>query len=184
MIRGQRITPPANRARAAIAGVIIAWGALAAAGPAAADPNAPIPVPGQPVFESPGAPVSPPPPPPNGAPPVPEIPNPVYGHGQGPLGALRDLWHEVRDGPMNSPYGDTVAPPPGAGPAPPLPPGYVSINAPGSETPLTQAAPNSGGPPLPPGHYPLNGPPQPGYDSPTEPNPAAPLAVGPVPPTP
>ena len=184
MIERQHTAPPANGARMAIAGVIIACGALATAGPAAADPNAPTPVPGQPVVESPGAPVSPPAPPPDGAPPVPEIANPVYGQGQGPLGALRDLWHQVRDGPMDSPYGETVAPPPGAGPPPPLPPGYVSINAPGSETPSTSTGPNTGGPPLPPGYYPLNGPPPPGYDSPTEPNPTPPPALGPVPPTP
>jgi hypothetical protein len=182
MIERQSTAPPANPARMAIAGVIIACGALAA-GPAAADPNAPTPVPGEPVVESPGAPISPPAPPPGGAPPVPEIANPVYGHGQGPFGALSDLWHQVRDGPMESPYGDTVNPPPGAGPAPKLPPGFVSINAPGSETPSTQAGPNTGGPPLPPGYYPLNGPPPPGYDSPAGP-PAAPPAVGPVPPTP
>jgi hypothetical protein len=167
MIERLRTAPPANGGRMAIAGVIIACGALAAAGPAAADPIPPTPVPGQPVAEAPGAPVAPPAPPPEGAPPpVPEIANPVYGRGQGPLAALTDLWHQVRDGPMDSPYGDTVAPPPGAGPAPPLPPGYVSYTAPGSETASTQAPPNSGGPPLPPGYYPLNGPPPPGYDSP------------------
>jgi len=184
MIKGQRIALPANAARMAIAGVIIAFGALATADPAAADPNAPNPAPGQPVVEPQDGPVSPPPPPPDGPPPVPPIANPVYGHGQGPVGALRDLWHQVRDGPMAAPNGDSVAPPPGAGPAPPLPPGYVSITAPGSETPSTQAGPNTGGPPLPPGYYSLTGPPPPGYESPTEPNPAAPLAVGPVPPTP
>ncbi|MEX3654372.1 hypothetical protein ABFW09_16915, partial [Mycolicibacterium fortuitum] len=48
----------------------------------------------------------------------------------------------------------------------PLPPGYKSINAPGSETPVTAPAPGSGpaGPPLPPGYYSLNGPPPPGYE--------------------
>ena len=184
MTKGRRTALPANTARMAIAGVIIAFGALAAVGSAAADPNAPNPAPGQPVVESPGGPVIPPPPPPNGPPPVPQIANPVYGNPEGPLASLRDLWHDVRNGGVDAPPGDTVAPPPGAGSPPPLPPGYVSINAPGSETPLTSTGPNTGGPPLPPGYSPLNGPPPPGYDSPTEPNPAAAPAVGPVPPTP
>ena len=185
MIKRQRSAVPPNAARTASVLVVIAFGALAAAGPAAADPIVPSPAPGQPVVvESPDGPVSPGSPPPNGAPPVPEIANPVYGQGKGPLGALKDLWHQVRDGPMAAPNGNSVAPPPGAGPAPPLPPGYVSINAPGSETPVPPTGPNTGGPRLPPGFYPLNGPPPPGYDSPTAPDPAAPPAVETVPPTP
>ncbi|BBZ67325.1 hypothetical protein MINS_27540 [Mycolicibacterium insubricum] len=99
---------------------------------------------------------------------VPEIANPVYGSGQygsGPLGTLRDLWHQAHD-----PYGmnqseatvGAAAPPAGAGPAPALPPGYVSINAPGSETAST--ASTTGGPALPPGYYSLDGPPPPGYE--------------------
>lgn len=93
----------------------------------------------------------------------------MYGSGQsgsGPLGSLRDLWHQARDpgGMQLAPTGG-VAPPPGAGAPPPLPPGYVSINAPGSETPVTEdPAGNAGGPPLPPGYYPLDGPPPPGYE--------------------
>ncbi len=65
----------------------------------------------------------------------------------------------------------------------PLPPGYVSINAPGSETPVTAPAPGSGpvGPALPPGYYSLNGPPPPGYEynSPGQRPPAPPAAPTP-----
>jgi hypothetical protein len=203
MTERQRATPPANSARIAIAGVIIAGAALVMAGQAGADPavpyptpvpagpGAPTPAPGQPVVESSNGPVGPPPPPPVGAPPVPEIANPVYGSGQsgsGPLGSLRDLWHQARD-----PYGLTgspdqmpiaAPPPPGAGPPPPLPPGYISLTAPGSETASSPTGPAQGGPPLPPGYYPLNGPPPPGYGPPTGPDPAAPPTVAPVPPTP
>lgn len=96
--------------------------------------------------------------PPAGPPMVPQIPNAQYGSGDGPLGFLRDAWHQARD-----PYGfmgntempnmpPVGAPPPGAGPPPPLPPGYKSLNAPGSETPAT--APAAGGPALPPGYFP------------------------------
>ena len=89
MTERQRARPPANAARIAVAGVIIAGGALAMAGQAGADPAvlyptptpsdpaAAAPAPGQPVVES--VPVGPPPPPPVGEPPVPEIQNPVYG---------------------------------------------------------------------------------------------------------
>lgn len=183
MTERQRATPPANAARLAVAGVIIAAGALTMAGQAGADPAvpSPTPAPGQPVVSTSDLPAAPLPPPPVGAPPVPEIANPVYGSGQygsGPLSGLRDIWHQAQD-----PYGLTgspdevpvgAPPPPGAGPPPPLPPGYVSMNAPGSET-APPAGPAQGGPPLPPGYYPLNGPPPPGYGPP----PAAP-----VPPTP
>ncbi|MCV7003385.1 hypothetical protein [Mycolicibacterium alvei] len=138
---------------------------LVGAGHAAADPIVPDPGPAS---------VDPAPPPaPAGPPQVPEIANPVYGSGQygsGPIGTLRDLWHQARDpqgfqGAAEAPQG-AVAPPPGAGPPPPLPPGYVSINAPGSETPATAPVPGSGpaGPALPPGYYSLNGPPPPGYE--------------------
>jgi hypothetical protein len=183
MIVRNRTAPSANAARMAVGGVLLACGALVAAGPAAADPNPPVPVPGQPVVDAPGAPVSPPAPPPVGPPTVPEIPNPQYGHGNGPIGALTDLWHQVRDGPLESQYGEGSAPPPGAGPAPKLPPGFVSINAPGSETPITQAAPNSGGPPLPPGYYSITGPPPPGYDAQPAPDQGAPpvIAAAPTP---
>jgi hypothetical protein len=201
MTERQRATPPANAARIAVAGVMIAAGALAMADQAGADPAVPYPTPapsgpgavapapGQPVAESSHGPVGPPPPPPVGAPPVPEISNPVYGSGQsgsGPLAGLRDIWHQAQD-----PYGLTGSPdqmpiasppPPGAGPPPPLPPGYVSLTAPGSET--ASLPPAQGGPPLPPGYYPLNGPPPPGYGPPTGPDPAAPPTVAAVPPTP
>ena len=204
MTERQRATPPANAARIAVAGVIIAAGALTTAGQAGADPAVPYPTPapsgpgaatpppGQPVVASSDGPVGPPPPPTVGPPPVPEIQNPVYGSGQsgsGPLAGLRDIWHQAQD-----PYGLKEAspdqmfiaapPPPGAGPAPPLPPGYVSLTAPGSETASSPTGPAQGGPPLPPGYYPLNGPPPPGYGPPAGPDPAAPPTVAPVPPTP
>jgi hypothetical protein len=183
----------------AIAGVIVAAGALAMAGQAGADPAVPYPTPvpsdpgaadpppGQPVVVPVDAPVDAPPPPPVGPPLVPEIANPVYGSGQsgsGPLGSLRDIWHEVRDG--NSGMTEPVAPfapPPGAGPAPKLPPGYTSLTDPASSTPASPTGPNTGGPPLPPGYYPLNGPPPPGWESPP-PDPAAPPTIVPGPPTP
>jgi hypothetical protein len=193
MTERQRATAPANAARIAFAGLIIAGGALAMASQAGADPAvpSPTPVPGQPVVANADGPVGPPPPPPVGPPPVPEIANPVYGSGQygsGPLSGLRDIWHQARDpyGVLGSPDGMPVGspPPPGAGPPPPLPPGYVSLNAPGSETPSSPTGPAQGGPPLPPGYYPLNGPPPPGYGPPTGPDPAAPPTVAPVPPTP
>jgi hypothetical protein len=158
----------AHRVRLAIAGLTAVGAVLTASGQAEADPVVPDPAPAptDPAL------AAPPPPAPAGPPQVPEIANPVYGSGQygsGPVGTLRDLWHQAHD-----PYGfqggggapEGVAPPPGAGPAPPLPPGYKSINAPGSETPVTAPAPGSGpaGPPLPPGYYSLNGPPPPGYE--------------------
>jgi hypothetical protein len=204
MTERHRATPPANAAKLAVAGVLIAGGALAFAGhagaepevpyptPVPADPGAPAPAPGQPVVVEAGdGPVAAPAPPPIGPPTVPEIANPVYGEGKssGPLGFLRDAWHQAQD-----PYGFTGsgspdelpqgAPPPGAGPPPPLPPGYISLNAPGSETAAAPKGPEQGGPPLPPGYYPLNGPPPPGYDAPVPPDPAAPPLIEPVPPTP
>lgn len=120
---------------------------------------------------------------------VPEIPNAQYGSGDGPLGFLRDAWHQARDPynflgtadmPNMPPPG---APPPGAGPAPALPPGFKSLNAPGSETPA--AAPQGGGPALPPGYYPVNGPMPPGYEwgvppPPPPPDPNAPKPYVPV----
>ena len=204
MTERQRVTPPANVARIAVAGVIIAGGALAMAGQAGADPEVPYPAPvpsgpgaatpapGQPVAESSDGLVSPPPPPPVGPPSVPEIQNPAYGQGQTPgqLGYLRDIWRTFHSGnpldALTAPAPDQApGPPPGAGPPPPLPPGYTSLTAPESSTPATE--PSAGapaGPPLPPGYYPLNGPPPPGYDLPTAPDPAAPPTVAPVPPTP
>ena len=164
MTERQRATPAANAARIAVAGVIVAAGALAMAGRAGADPAVPnptpapsapaaaAPAPGQPVVANSDGPVGPPPPPPAGAPPVPEIANPVYGSGQsgsGPLAGLRDIWHQAQD-----PYGlkdgspDQVPvaapPPPGAGPPPPLPPGYVSMNAPGSRQHRQRGPPRAG----------------------------------------
>jgi hypothetical protein len=130
--------------------------------------------------------VPPPAPPPVGAPPVPEMQNPVYGQGSspGPLGFLRDAWHQAQD-----PYGFTgtppgqmpgaAPPPPGAGPAPQLPPGYVSLTDPASNGP--PPAPKEGGPPLPEGYFPIDGAPPPGwYDTPPPP-PAAPPQAGPAP---
>jgi hypothetical protein len=203
MTERQRSMPLGNAARITAAGVIIAGGALAMAGQAGAEPAVPyptpvpsdpaavIPPPGQPVASSDGL-VAAPPPPPIGPPTVPEIANPVYGQGQtqGPFGYLRDVWHQAQDpyglfgsaSPDEMPMG--TAPPPGAGPPPPLPPGYKSLNAPGSETASLPQGPEQGGPPLPPGYYPLNGPPPPGYDSPAPPDPAAPPTVVPVAPTP
>jgi hypothetical protein len=182
----------------AIAGAAAVGAVLTPAGPAFADP-APTPAPSDPAVAAPGqvvvsndGPAGPPPAPPAGPPQVPEIANPVYGSGQygsGPIGSLRDLWHQARD-PSSFQDPDVAggtAPPPGAGPAPKLPPGYVSINAPGSETPVTAPAPGSApsGPALPPGYYPLNGPPPPDYQfnspggqapAPGAPAPAAPAS--------
>ena len=170
----QRARTPANAARLAVAGVIIAGGALAMAGQAGADPAVPYPTPvpsgpeaatpapGQPVVESLDGPVGPPPPPPVGAPPVPEVSDQVYGQGQTPgqLGYLRDIWHTFHSG---NPLDALTA---------------------ASSTPALPKDPNQTGPALPPGYYPLNGPPPPGYDAPPGPDPAAPTTVAPVPPTP
>jgi hypothetical protein len=191
-------TLTAKAAKFLFAGAMIAGGALAMAGQAAADPADPA----APVTPIPGAPDAPPAPeaqavqggdapmaaPPVGAPMVPEIQNPQYGSGSGPLGFLRDAWHQAKDpygvgddGPDGMPVG--AAPPPGAGPPPPLPPGFHSLNFPESDAPVTQAPPNSGGgPALPPGYYPLNGPPPPGYNPPAPADPSAPATVLPAPP--
>ena len=132
---------PTDVARIALAGAVIGLGALAAAGQANAEPVVPTlptpvpgetPAPGQPVMEVPGNElVAAPAPPPVGAPPVPEVANPQYGQGSrpGPLGFLRDAWHQAQDpyGFTGTPPGQMPAaapPPPGAGPAPQLPPGY------------------------------------------------------------
>lgn len=198
----QRATPAAYAARIAVAGVIIAGGALAMAGQAAADPEEPYPTPapvvpgvaapapGQPVVEA-DAPAGEPATPPVFAPSVPEIQNPVYGGGQTPgqLGYLRDIWHTFHTGnPMEAltaPAEQPPGPPPGAGPPPPLPPGYVSLTAPRPPTPMPGAEPDAPRPQLPAGYYPLNGPPPPGYETPTAPpDPAAPPTDVPVPPTP
>lgn len=101
---------------------------------------------------------------------VPPVQNTNANNSGGILGSLIDLWHEARN-PSLTP-GDSLgagggipAVPAGAGPAPALPPGYVSINAPGSETPSVNggAGPAEGRPALPPGYYPIGGPPPPWY---------------------
>jgi hypothetical protein len=200
---GQRrigATSSATAARIAVIGVAVGLGMLAPAVLASADPQIPplpTPVPGDPAAPPPpGQPfavpadavAAPPAPPPVGPPPVPEIQNPQYGQGSrpGPLGFLRDAWHQAQD-----PFGFTgmapgqepapLAPPPGAGPAPQLPPGYVSLTAPESNGPPV-APKTEGGPPLPPGYYPLDGPPPPGYFD--GPPPAPPSPDGPIPPRP
>jgi hypothetical protein len=178
MIERQSATRFANAARLAVAGLFITGGALAMAGHAAADPEPFPPAPGEPVAD---APVGPPAPPPPGPPMVPEIANQSYGSGSGPLGFLRDAWHQAQDpyGTADTPDGMPAAgvPPPGAGPAPKLPPGYTSLTDPSSSTPALPKDPNAVGPALPPGYYPLNGPPPPGYAPPAAPaDPAAPPA--------
>ncbi|TGD88349.1 hypothetical protein BayCH28_11425 [Mycolicibacterium sp. CH28] len=185
----------ASAIRLTIAGLAVG-AALFGAASAVADPAVPVPtpVPGDPAPAPPGGPaaVDPGQPdpaaaplPPAGPPSVPEIANPVYGSGQngsGVFGTLKDLWHQARDpyyGPEETPgaVSGSLAPPPGAGPAPALPPGYVSFNAPGSETAPASAGaggtPAAGGPALPPGYYPLTGPPPPGYEFATPGQPAA-----------
>lgn len=131
--------------------------------PAAAPPAPDAPAPDAPAADAP-APNAPPPPPPHQE--VPEIANPNYGSGGGIFGTISDLWQQIQN-----PYygaddvpGGGVAPPPGAGPAPQLPPGYVSINAPGSEAPARAPDPSAPRPALPPGYYSLDGPPPPGYE--------------------
>ena len=197
-----RTTTPANAARLAVAGVIIAGSALAMAGQAGADPAVPYPTPvpsgpdaappapGQPVVEAVDGPVGPPPAP-DLTPSVPEVANPVYGQGQTPgqLGYLRDIWHTFHSGnpieALTAPPDEATGPPPGAGPAPQLPPGFTSLTDPASSTPALPKDPGAVGPALPPGYYPLNGPPPPGYfDPPATPDPAAPPTVAPLPPPP
>jgi hypothetical protein len=184
-------------ARAAVAGAIIGFSALATTVQASADPVPPPgdpAAPGQVLIDAPAADALAAPAP--GPPPVPEIANPKYGsgHSNGPLGFLRDAWHQAQD-PYNfaeTPDGQMPggAPPPaGAGPAPQLPPGFKSLNAPGSEAPAAGPASDggpasagsyAGGPPPPPGYYPLNGPPPPAeyFNPPAAPPGAA--APGPI----
>ena len=102
------------------------------------------------------------------------VPPPGSGSGGGILGSLIDIWHQAKNPFLNP--GEAVgglgapAPPPGAGPAPKLPPGYVSTNAPGSESPATSSGGDSGPrPALPPGYYPINGPVPPWYLDPAAP---------------
>ncbi len=193
-----------------LAGAFALAVALTASVPAGADPADPAPAPVTTVADAP-----PPPPVPGdgasmtpnqpaaapadpAAPPapvfrqeVPEIANPTYGSGGGVLGTLKDLWHQAQNpyyAPDEVAGGGSVAPPPGAGPAPALPPGYVSINAPGSETPASStggAGPATGRPALPPGYYSTSGPPPPGYEYNAGPgSPAAPTTTAVPAPTP
>ena len=119
--RTRATSPTTNALRLALAGVAISLSALALAGQANADPDVPTyptpspttpgagpPAPSQPIVQAADAPVAPAPPPPAGAPTVPEIPNPQYGQGSspGPLGFLRDAWHQAHD-----PYGFISTPP-------------------------------------------------------------------------
>lgn len=152
--------------------------------PAPGDPAAPGPAPAAPA---PGDPAAPPPAPGDpAAPPPPRqtvpntVPPPGNSSGGGILGSIKDLWHQAQNPFMNP--GDlggsaSTAPPPGAGPAPQLPPGYVSINAPRSEIPAGStgipavSGPYGGSvgrPELPPGYYPVEGPPPPWYLDPTQ----------------
>ncbi len=169
----------------ALIGLAVAVAATGLATPALADPapptpTYPIPAPAPPTPAStaapvaaepiPGDPTAPPPPRDPFTPYVPEIPNPSYGSGKsggGVFGTLKDLWQQVQN-PTLAP-GDVAGPgvpraqPSISAPVPVLPPGYVSINLPGSEAPAGSEAASSG-PALPPGYYPLDGPPPPGYE--------------------
>lgn len=203
--------------KAALVGGFLVGGALAGAGQACADPEPLIPTPapgapdavaapapGQPVLVA-GEPAGAQPPPPAGAPPVPEVSNQQYGQGQTPgqLGYLRDIWHtfhsanpidELTMAPEDAGVGTGA--PPGAGPAPKLPPGYTSLTDPSSSTPaLPVALPPAGtpgsGPALPPGYVALSDPHPPAWvtdpapGAPAAPaDPAAPPIVPPGPPTP
>lgn len=174
MTQRDRTTVRVHAARIAIASLITAGGALALAGQALGEPIEPVPpVPGQPVAAPPPGPPLPP-----GPPPVPEMANPAYGQGNSgsPFGYLGDIWRAARSGdPVGAlaggPAGAPAPPPAGAGPAPALPPGFVSMTAPESTTsgPSERSSSESqpGGPPLPEGYHPLSGPPPPGwYDQP------------------
>jgi len=196
-----------HRAAPVVRAILVAGFALGAslsgAAAAAADPMTPtpIPIPSDPAAVPAGQPVSvpvdpaaaPAPPPPVGPPTVPEIANPKYGsnnsdYGSGPIGTLRDMWHQVRDpyyGPQDDPaMAGSVAPPPGAGAPPPLPPGFKSYTAPGSEAPPSEYGPGKPPPPgtpaLPPGYYSLAGPPPPGYEY-NAPGQPAPITATPAP---
>ena len=90
---------------AAVACLVAVTAALTAAGPAAADPPDPTPVPEYPAVVPAGD--TPPPPPARDpfAPYVPEIQNPTYGSGNsggGVFGTLKDLWQQVQN-PMFAP---------------------------------------------------------------------------------
>jgi hypothetical protein len=172
----------------AVAGGVVATGlaSSALADPAPPVPTYPVPAPPPPppppsapalapaaTAPIPGDPTAPPPPRDPFTPYVPEIPNQSYGSGNsggGVFGTLKDLLQQVQN-PTYAPSeiagsGGPGAPLPISAPVPALPPGYVSINLPGSETPAAPAGSEaaSSGPALPPGYYPLNGPPPPGYE--------------------
>lgn len=147
-------------------------------------PAAPVPVGDPAAPPPPGDPAAPPPagdpaaPPPVPRPSVPEIQNQTYGSGKfggGIFGTIMDLWNQAQN-PSLAPgegMGATV-PPPGAGPAPALPPGYVSTSTPGAQAPApsaTAGGPSTGRPELPPGYYPIDGPPPPWYLNPEIPVP-------------
>lgn len=140
----------------AVIGAALTWPATAPADPAEPPPPAP------PTTVVAGPPADP------FIPYVPEIQNPQYGSGKnggGVLGTLKDLWDQVKNPTLDGLDNGRPTPPPGAGPAPALPPGYVSTNAPGSETASTAPAGGAatGRPALPPGYYSTSGPPPPGY---------------------
>ena len=65
------------------------------------------------------------------------------------LGYLRDIWHTFHSGnpldALTAPQEVAPGPPPGAGPAPQLPPGYISLTAPQSSTPALPKDPNQAG---------------------------------------
>ena len=136
--------------------------------PAPVDPAVVVPAALTPV---PGDPAAPPPRDPF-VPYVPEIQDRAYGAGTsggGVFGTLKDLWQQVQNptlalNEMAQPGGGSQ--PPVSVPVPPLPPGYVSINLPGSETPgaLADGGPPGSGPAHPPRYYALDGPPPPGYE--------------------
>lgn len=166
-----------NRAaKFAATGMFLAGGAVALAANAAADPLEPAPVepiiaeaaPGQTVVDPNVPAVAAPALPPAGqAPVVPEVQAP---QSSGVLGSLGDLWRAARTGDpdeLNPNAGMVVGVPEGAGPAPTLPPGFQSINAPESNN--TEPVEEAVGPPLPEGYYPLDGPPPPGYTDPVPP---------------
>jgi hypothetical protein len=163
---------------AAVSGAALIWPAAAPADPADQPPPTT-------VTPAPGAPVPAAPPADPFMPYVPPIQNPQYGSGKnggGVLGTLKDLWDQVKNPTLDQADSGRPTPPPGAGPAPALPPGYVSTNAPGSETAATAPAggPATGRPALPPGYYSTSGPPPPGYQYTT---PGAPVTtVPPIPP--
>ena len=142
-----------------VAGAALALGRPGRSGSAVPFPT-PVPAgpdgappPGQPVADPVDAPVGPPPPPPRRSADVREIANPVYSYGSmgpEPIASLRDIWHEVRDGPQgiaeSDQAGQPFAPPPGAGAgSETCPPGYTSLTDPASSTPASPDGTSNGG---------------------------------------